>query len=156
MLYEILKTVHVLSIILWVGGMMFAHWFLRPALHCLEGPDRLRLMQDVLLRFFRAVFVASLLILVTGYWMLGRVARLASQSETAFVMPVAWWVMAILGTLMVAIFMHIRFALFRRLRDAVQFSQWSKAAQALGSIRVWVGVNLFLGVAIVLVTLLLA
>lgn len=52
MLYDVLKTVHVLSIILWVGGMMFAHWFLRPAALQLEAEPRLRLMQDALGRFF--------------------------------------------------------------------------------------------------------
>ncbi len=31
MIYATLKTLHVLSIIVWIGGMMFAHFFLRPA-----------------------------------------------------------------------------------------------------------------------------
>ena len=31
MLYALLKTVHVSSIILWLGGMIFAQFFLRPA-----------------------------------------------------------------------------------------------------------------------------
>jgi uncharacterized membrane protein len=32
MLYALLKTVHVSTIIRWLGGMIFAHFFLRPAL----------------------------------------------------------------------------------------------------------------------------
>jgi len=32
MIYATLKTVHVLSIIVWIGGMVFAQFFLRPAL----------------------------------------------------------------------------------------------------------------------------
>ena len=154
MLYDVLKTVHVLSIILWVGGMMFAHWFLRPAALQLEAEPRLRLMQDALGRFFKVVLVASLLVLVTGYWMLGRVAKETVQAGLSFQMPISWWIMAALGTLMVAIFMHIRFALFKRLRDAVQFATWDKAATALASIRSWVAVNLGLGILIVVVTLL--
>jgi uncharacterized membrane protein len=31
MLYALLKTAHVSSIILWLGGMIFAQFFLRPA-----------------------------------------------------------------------------------------------------------------------------
>lgn len=154
MLYDVLKTVHLLSIILWVGGMMFAHWFLRPAALQLEAEPRLRLMQDCLGRFFKVVLIASLLVLVTGYWMLGRVAKETVQAGVAFQMPIGWWVMAVLGTLMVAIFMHIRFALFKRLRDAVQFATWDKAGAALGSIRTWVSVNLGLGILIVVVALL--
>ena len=31
MSYALLKLVHLLAVILWVGGMLFAHCFLRPA-----------------------------------------------------------------------------------------------------------------------------
>lgn len=62
----------------------------------------------------------------------------------------SWWIMAVLGTLMVAIFMHIRFALYKRLRDAVQFATWDKAAAALAKIQTWVSVNLGLGLVIIL------
>ncbi len=153
MLYDVLKTVHLLSIILWIGGMMFAHWFLRPAVLELEPQARLRLMQNVLGRFFKAVLAASLLVLVTGLWMIGRVAKQISQAGGSFEMPLSWTIMSVLGVLMVAIFMHIRFALYKRLRDAVQFATWDKAASALASIRLWVSVNLGLGILVVVVTL---
>ena len=58
MLYATLKLVHVLSLIVWIGGMVFAHFFLRPATLSLEPPQRVRLMHDVLQRFFAAVSVA--------------------------------------------------------------------------------------------------
>ena len=45
MLYATLKLVHVLSLIVWIGGMVFAHFFLRPAVQALEPPQRLRLNQ---------------------------------------------------------------------------------------------------------------
>ena len=50
MLYASLKLIHLLSIIVWVGGMVFAHFFLRPALQPLEPAVRMRLMADVLAR----------------------------------------------------------------------------------------------------------
>jgi uncharacterized membrane protein len=155
MFYAVLKTVHLLSIILWVGGMMFVQWFLRPAVLQLESEARLRLMQSVLERFFKAVLAASLLVLVTGIWMIGRVAKQVSQAGGSFEMPLSWTIMSVLGVLMVAIFMHIRFALYKRLRDAVQFATWDKAASALASIRLWVSVNLALGILIVVTTLVL-
>ena len=153
MIYASLKTLHLLSIVLWVGGMLFAHFFLRPALVQLEPPARLRLMHEVLGRFFKAVLVASLLTLLTGFWMLGRVARQVVQSGGNFEMPLAWTLMAVLGTAMVAIFLHIRFALYRRLSRAVGASDWAAGAAALAAIRSWVSVNLALGVVVIVVTL---
>ncbi len=154
MIYATLKTVHLLSIIVWMGGMVFTYFFLRPALGTLGPPVRLRLMHDVLGRFFRAVLVASLLTLASGLWMLGRVAKQIVQAGGSFEMPLAWTVMAVLGIAMVAIFMHIRFALYKKLARAVAASDWPAGDAALAQIRVWVGINLGLGAVVLLVTLL--
>ena len=153
MIYAILKTLHVLSIVVWIGGMVFSLFFLRPAVAQLDAPLRLRLMHDVLGRFFKAVLVASLLTLVSGVWMLGRVAKQVVQSGGSFEMPLAWTVMAVLGVAMVAIFMHIRFALFKRLGRAVAVSEWAAGDAVLAQIRTWVSINLGLGVSVLLVTL---
>ena len=156
MIYATLKTVHVLSIIVWIGGMAFAHFFLRPAVAQLEAPVRLRLMHDVLGRFFQAVLVAALLTLASGVWMLGRVAKQVVQSGGSFEMPLAWTVMAALGVAMVAMvatFMHIRFVLFKRLGRAVAASEWAAGGAVLVQIRTWVAINLGLGVLVLLVTL---
>ncbi len=153
MIYAALKTVHVLSIIVWIGGMVFAHFFLRPAVALLEPAVRLRLMHDVLGRFFQAVLVASLLTLASGVWMIGRVAKQVVQSGGRFEMPLSWTIMAVLGVAMVAIFMHIRYALYKRLGRAVAGSDWPAGAAALAQIRTWVSINLGLGVVVVVVTL---
>jgi uncharacterized membrane protein len=110
-------------------------------------------MHDVLGRFFQAVLVASLLSLATGVWMLGRVARQVVQSGGNFEMPLAWTIMAVLGAAMVAIFMHIRFALYNRLGRAVAASDWPAGGAALAQIRTWVSFNLGLGIVVLLVTL---
>jgi uncharacterized membrane protein len=154
MLFATLKTLHVLSIIVWVGGMVFAHFFLRPAAAQLEPPLRLRFLHDVLGRFFQAVLVAALLTLASGVWMLGRVAKQAVQAGGHFEMPLAWTLMAVLGVAMVAIFLHIRFVLFKRLGRAVAASDWPAGGAAMAKIRQWVLVNLGLGTAVLLVTLL--
>lgn len=154
MIYATLKLAHILAIIVWIGGMVFAHFFLRPALMGLVVPERVRVMHEVLRRFFNAVSVAVLVSLVTGLWMIGRVAKQAVQSGGSFAMPLSWTLMAGLGILMMLIFAHIRFALFKRLSRAVQATDWAVGATALASIRTWVAVNLGLGVLIVvLVTL---
>lgn len=150
----LLKTVHVLSIVVWVGGMVFAHFFLRPAVAALEPPVRLKLLHDVLGRFFSAVLVASLLAWGSGVWLLGRIARQVVQSGGQFHMPWHWWLMAVLGTLMVAIFMHVRFALFKRLHRAVAAQDWPAGGAATAQIRQWVAVNLAIGLLIVVAVLL--
>ena len=154
MLYAVLKTLHLLSIIVWIGGMVFAHFFLRPAVGALEPSVRVRLMHAVLGRFFTAVLGAAALALVTGGWMIGRMAAQMAQSGVRFNMPIEWMVMATLGILMMLIFGHIRFVLYKRLTHAVQAVDWPAGAAALAQTRSWVLVNLGLGVLIVLVTLL--
>ncbi len=147
MLYSLLKLVHVLSIVVWVGGMVFAHYFLRPAAAALQPAERLTLMHATLQRFFQAVSVAAVLALVTGFWMLGRTAKQIVQAGGDFAMPWHWTAMAITGTLMVLIYGHIRFVLFKRFAAAVKSVDWAAAGAALGTLRQWVLVNLFLGVA---------
>jgi len=154
MIYVTLKAVHVLSIIVWIGGMVFTQFFLRPAVAQLEPPARLRLMHDVLGRFFQAVLAASLLTLATGVWMLGRVAKQVVQAGGSFEMPLAWTVMSVLGVAMVAIFLHIRFVLYKRLGRLVAAADWTAGGAALAQIRTWVSINLGLGVLVLLVTLL--
>ncbi|MDO8450926.1 MAG: CopD family protein [Rhodoferax sp.] len=153
MIYATLKTIHLLSVIVWVGGMVFAQFFLRPAVARLEAPERVRLMHDVLGRFFNAVLVAAVLALGSGLWMMGRVGRAAAQSGVKVSMPLEWIVMAVLGVVMLGIFGHIRFALYKRLTGAVTAAAWPAGGAALASIRTWVMVNLAIGVVIVAITL---
>lgn len=154
MLYATLKTFHVLAIIVWIGGMVFSRFFLSPAVLRLEPPVRLRFMNDVLGRFFQAVLAAALLTLATGLWMLGRVAKQVVQSGGSFEMPLAWTVMAVLGIGMVAIFLHIRYGLYKRFSRLVAAENWPAAGVALAQIRNWVTINLGIGVLVVIVTLL--
>ena len=154
MIYAILKTLHLLAIIVWLGGMCFSYFFLRPAVAQLEAPVRVRLMHAVLGRFFKAPFWASLLVLGSGGWMLGRVAKQVVQSGGVFQMPLAWTVMAVLGSLMVAIFMHIKFSLYKKLSRSVGAEDWTAGGLALVQIRNWLGFNLSLGTLVVIITLL--
>lgn len=149
MLYLLLKALHVGAVVLWVGGMAFAHFFLRPAAADLPPPQRLALMRDVLRPFFSAVLVATGLIVATGLWMIGRVAKQVVQAGGSFTWPLDWLVMTGVGLLMVAIFGHIRFRFQPRLVRAVDAADWPAAGAVMADIRRWVGVNLALGVALI-------
>lgn len=149
MLYAALKALHLLSIIVWVGGMAFAHFFLRPALAELEAPARVVLMRDVLGRFFSNVLSMILIALVSGVWMMWIFVDQALQTGTEMRIPLGWTFMAVVGLLMMAIFGHVRFVLFRRLHAAVLENKWTIGAAALASIRSWVRINLALGILVV-------
>ncbi len=151
MLYNALKLLHVLSIIVWVGGMVFAHFFLRPAAQQLAPPERVALLHAVLQRFLAAVAAAVVVVLTTGLAMIGMVSV---GSGGAFRMPPDWHFMVVLGLAMMAIFGHLYFALLSRLDRAVAAGDWPAGGAALARIRTWVGVNLLLGTAIVVVVLL--
>ena len=153
MFYAALKTLHVLTIVVWVGGMVFAHFYLRPAVASLEPSQRLPLMADVLGRFFRDVLGAALVAVATGIWMIGRAARAASEAGVRFEMPVSWHIMSGLGVLMLLIFLGIRFRLYPRLVSGVSSDDWAAAGDALARIRRWVSVNLLLGTVVIIVAL---
>jgi uncharacterized membrane protein len=141
LLPALLKTVHFLAVVVWVGGMFFAHVCLRPAVALLEAPMRLRLLHAVFRRFLLVVAVAALAVLVSGFWM----TKLAAQS--GFGMPWQWSAMAAIGVLMVIIFVVIRFLLYAGLDRAVAGGDWSAARSAVVKIRQAVLVNLVLGLA---------
>src|SRR6059058_3675760 len=63
-------AVHLLGAVVWVGGMFAIYVCLRPALGTLEPPQRLRLMRVTFQKFFPWVWLAILLLLASGYWML--------------------------------------------------------------------------------------
>lgn len=149
MLFIGFKLLHLLAVIIWVGGMFFAHFFLRPAVQSLQPSDRVTLMHGVLQRFFAWVLVLAVVVLVSGIGMIGSIHAMAAQAGGQFNMPINWMVMSILGVVMMAVFGHIRFALFKRLDTAVTAKDWPAGGKALESIRKWVSLNLALGLVIV-------
>ena len=136
---------HVISDVIWVGGMFFAYLCVRPAaVESLEPPQRLRLWTGIFRRFFPWVWGAVVLILLTGFAMMGQLAAV----------PVYVIVMALLGVVMSMIFMHVYFAPFARLKRAVAAEDWKAGGAALNQIRILVGVNLVLGLVNIAVAML--
>ena len=61
-------AVHIFGAVIWVGGMFAIYVCLRPALGALDPPQRLRLMRVTFQKFFLWVWVAIVLLLASGYW----------------------------------------------------------------------------------------
>ncbi|MCC7273301.1 MAG: CopD family protein [Alphaproteobacteria bacterium] len=137
-----LVALHALAAAIWVGGMAFAHFCLRPAARSFDPPVRLRLMTSVLDRFFRFVWGAIALLLLTGYGIL------AMRGFDTFGLYVH--LMQAAGIVMMLLFAHLWFAPWRRLQRAVGDADWPAAARQLDQIRQIVAINLMLGTATVL------
>lgn len=138
-------TAHLLGIIVWIGGMFFAYLALRPsALEVLPPPQRLPLWAATLRRFFAWVWVAVVLILGSGFYM---VTAIADASR----IPLYVHVMLYIGVVMTLIFAYVFFSPFPALRRAVAAQNWQDAAMALDQIRIAVAVNLTLGLVNVVI-----
>lgn len=137
-------TLHILAAAIWVGGMFFAYIVLRPvAAQQLEPPQRLPLWAQVFSKFFPWVWLFVILLPVTGYWMIFSVfGGMNSVGLHVHLMQGLGWIMILL-------FMHLNFAPFKRLKKAVNESDWPTAGKQLNQIRVLVGANLAIGLAVI-------
>src|SRR4030065_378319 len=104
-------TLHLLAVVIWVGGMFFAYMALRPvAANLLEPPLRMPLWSQPFARFFPWVWAAVILLPVTGYWMILNVfGGFASLALYIHIMQVG-------GIPMLSLLMHLCFAPYRRLK----------------------------------------
>jgi uncharacterized membrane protein len=132
-------TLHLLSVVVWVGGMFFAWMVLRPvAADQLEPPARLKLWRGVFGRFFPWVWASILLIIASGTMMIILLGGMGNVSLSVHIMLT-------LGALMMLIFFHVFFAPYRRLRRSLDDGDIPGAGQQLASIRKLVGFNTLLG-----------
>ena len=137
-MYEWIQWLHLAAGIVWLGGMSLLLWAVRPAaIAQLAPPERLPLLHSVLSRFFVLVWMAIVVLLISGGWMF--------TTADMKLAPRGWHAMAGLGTLMCVIFAHLYFAPFQRLKKAVAAQDWPAAAQALGQIHPLVLTNFILG-----------
>jgi len=135
---QIVYLLHVLGVVVWVGGMFFAYMALRPvAASVLEPPQRLTLWAGVFDKFFPWVWLSVALILATGLYMLMVFGGMAA--------PLYALAMLGLGVAMMAIFAHVFFSPYKKLKRAVGEQNWKAGGAALGQIRQLIGINLSLG-----------
>jgi uncharacterized membrane protein len=138
---------HLLSIVVWVGGMFFAHVALRPALQSLPPPLRLPLVASTLATFLGWVAAAVATMIVTGAFMIVALGGLGRTGQHVHLMTA-------LGVVMSAIYAFIVSVPFPRLRRGVAAAAWEEAAAALATVRRLIGVNLVLGLVTITVAIL--
>ena len=145
-MYDYAKLLHLIAGIVWIGGMTFMLFALRPAaLASLEAQPRAILMGLVWKRFYAWVLVAIVVLFTTGthlYTATFRATKLATGQGSV---PLGWNVMLVLGVTMMLIFGHIYFAGFKKYRRGVAAGEWSVAAKAAGLIHTMTLINFTLG-----------
>lgn len=141
-----LISLHLVTAIIWVGGMFFAHMILRPAaIDVLEPPQRLALWRGVFKRFFVWVWISLATLLVTGSWIIFEYYGGYSG------LPIYLHLMNGIGLIMMLLFMILFFGPYPRLRQAVEIANWPQAAQYLNTIRLIVTINLVLGLLVCII-----
>ena len=140
---SVLSILHILSAVIWVGGMFFAYVCLRPvAADLLQPEQRLSLWCEVFKRFFLWVWVVVLLLIISGHSMIAVLGGMAVVGAHVHIMLGV-------GYVMIAAFMHVFFAPYKRLKQATAAGNWQEAGHQLNQIRRIVLFNLILGIATV-------
>lgn len=134
----LMKFLHIAAAVVWLGGVSFMLFALRPAAGALlPPPQRLPLIALVMEKFFALVWASIGLLLLTGLAML-----LPVGMKNA---PLGWHLMLGIGLVMFALFGHLYFGPYRRLKMAIAASDWPEGGRRVGQIAKLALSNLVLG-----------
>ena len=143
---EIVKLIHLVAGILWMGGMAFMLLALRPAAFgLLQPPERLMLMGAVWKRFFPIVLVSIVALFSTGtnlYTTLFRAIKAATGQGSV---PTGWNIRLALGLLMMGIFAYIFWVAYARFKRAMVDLDWPSAGRAAATVNTAMAINFVLG-----------
>jgi uncharacterized membrane protein len=137
-------ALHIFGAVVWVGGMFAIYVCLRPALGTIEPMPRLRLMRVTLRNFFPWVWIAVVLLLISGYWMVfsfGGFARL----------PLHVNLMQAIGWVMIVLFFYLFHGPWLAFKRAVDSENWPSAGSSLDRIRRIIAINLPLGLVVIVI-----
>ena len=144
-LNNLLLAAHVLSAVVWVGGMFAAYVCLRPATGALEPPLRLKLWRDFFAKFLPWVWISVILLLVSGYLMM--FASFGGFKGA----PLYVNLMQTLGLVMTGLFVWLFHGPWLKFKRAVDAQRFPDAGGHLGRIRQIIAVNLPLGLLVVVI-----
>jgi len=137
-------ALHVIAAVVWVGGMFFAYVVLRPSAGMFEPPQRLQLWSGVFKRFFPWVWMAIIILIASGYWLIFDWFKGFGNA------PGHVHLMHILGWIMVLLFVYMYYKVYPAFVAAVKTEQWPDAGAAMNRIRQIVLINLILGMILLL------
>lgn len=136
---KLLYLLHVFATVIWVGGMFFAHFVLRPvAVAQLPPPQRLPFWAGIFARFFPWVWACIVALVLSGLLIVSQMGGMGAVG-----MPVH--IMSTIGYVMAGIFAYLYFVPYARLKRAVAAQDWPAGGVAQDGIRKLVMTNLTLG-----------
>jgi len=138
-------TFHMLSAVIWVGGMFAAYVCLRPAARALEAPQRQLLWRRFFALFFPWVWASVLLLLLSGYYML-----LTTFGGFAGA-PLYVNLMQAIGWLMILLYAWLFHGPWLKFKRAVDAQDWPSGGVQLERIRKIISINLPLGLIVVVI-----
>ncbi len=135
--WPLVRALHVLGAVVWVGGTFFSVMIMRPALEDLDAARRVDVYRAAFHRYFWLLWLVMPTMLLTGYLML--------FGEYGGFAEAAWNVhlMHMLGLAMAAVFVAIWFGPYQQLRTG--------QGRAMGIIRPMLFANMALGLATVVI-----
>jgi len=135
-------ALHLLAAVIWIGGLFFAYVVLRPTAVAFEPPQRLSLWAGVFKRFFPWVWMAIIVLMVSGYWLIFDWFKgFATSPGHVHLMHLLGWVMTLL-------FIYLYYKIYPMFVAAVKAEDWPGAAVQLNRIRHVVLINLVLGIGV--------
>ena len=138
-------TLHVIAVIVWIGGMFLGVVAIRPALAELDVPARARFFATLVRRFLPWLWGAIAAILASGFYMV-------STSFDGGLSGTPWFVrlMMGLGIFMMMLMGHYTFAPYRRLKRAIAAGDEAQAAKSIRQMGLIMMVNLGFGLIVIL------
>jgi len=141
------RWLHLLGVVVWVGGMFFAYMALRPAAAALAPPVRLPLMAAAMTRFVAWVALAIVAIVASGLAMVTMQGGFGAAGAYVHVM-------AGIALAMIGLYVYLVAVPLREARGGVAANDWPRAGRAMQRIRHLVAVNLALGVVVISIAVL--
>lgn len=139
-----LIALHTLAATIWVGGLFFLVGIMRPAASSVPLAERLPLLSAAMGRFFLWVWIAIIVMLITGYAMIGLLGGMGAVPLYINVMQGLAWVMFL-------IYGHMFFSPWKRVRAALHAGALGDAGRAMNQLRLFAGISLVLGLLVVAV-----
>ena len=141
------KFIHLLAVLIWVGGMFFAYVALRPAAaEALDMPQRMNLWSGVLRLFFNWVWASVGVILITGFYLIYLCGGIVHVSRHVHAMLA-------LGLVMMVIHGYMFFSYYVPFSLNAAKRRWKEAGEPLDKIHKLIAANLLLGLLTVGVVL---
>ncbi|WP_338332561.1 hypothetical protein [Acetobacter sp. LMG 32666] len=137
-LWSLVLALHLISIIMWIGGGAYAAVVLRPSLNLLDQTQRNSVHLQTMARFFKGLTHAIPTALITGWLLVLHEGGFANAPWTTNAMQ-------LLGLIMAVLFVRMYMGTYQKLRRAIR-----PQAAGFDSVRKQVLVIVALGILAVL------